>query len=58
MGNLLGTDGRSNDIELQGSASDQKPMTKCACVDASESKCLHWAIKERNIEYYILQLKK
>jgi hypothetical protein len=53
MGNILR---RSNehDIELQmlqGSASDENNAQKCDCVDAPETKCLHWAIKEGNNEY-------
>jgi hypothetical protein len=57
MGNIFGTNGRSNnsdhDIELQGSVSesDQNIVRKCDCVDKPETKCLHWAIKERNLEY-------
>ena len=53
MGNLLGSNGRSNscDIELQGSATDQNIVIKCDCVEVPETKCLHWAIKERNLEY-------
>ena len=53
MGNTFGTNGRSNsyDIELQGSATEQTFMRKCDCVDKPDTKCLHWAISERNIEY-------
>ena len=53
MGNILRINGRSNnyDIELQESASDQNTMKKCDCVDTPEIECLHWAIKERNLQY-------
>ena len=53
MGNFLGSNGRSNsyDIELQGGATDQNIVKKCDCVDVPETKCLHWAIKARDLEY-------
>ena len=59
MGNTCGIRGRSNGYDpesvnelqnLRGNASDQI-VKKCDCVDEPETKCLHWAIKERNIEY-------
>lgn len=53
MGSVLGTNGTSSDrdIELQEGAPDQNIVRNCDCVDNPETKCLHWAIKERNIEY-------
>ena len=52
MGNYFGSNvGLNNDIELQGSATDQDIVRKCKCVEAQGTKCIHWAIKERNLEY-------
>ena len=51
MGNYFGSnEGLNNDIELQSSATDQDIVRKCKCVEAPETKCLHLAIKERNLE--------
>ena len=55
MGNYFGHTGNAStndDIELQSSVtvSDQNIMTKCDCVGAPQ-KCLHRAIKDKNIEY-------
>ena len=54
MGNIFGStsNGRSNDYtELQSNARTQIFVKECTCAQVPEAKCLHWAIKERNLEY-------